>query len=49
MSVFKLGQRTGKPQSLFTFSFDNMKVLLVLTFEIDFSKSFKVYKFFTLL
>ena len=44
MSWFKLGQRTDKPRSLFTFDFDNLNVRLVLTFEIDFSISFKVYK-----
>ena len=49
MSWFKLGQRTDKPQKLFTFCFDNLKVQLVLTFEINFSISFKVYNFFTFL
>ena len=46
MSWFKLGQHTDKPRSLFTFSFDNLKVRLVLTFEIDVSISFKDYKLF---
>ena len=36
MLWFKLGQRTDKPRSLFTFSFDHLKVRLVQTFEIDF-------------
>ena len=46
MSWFKLGQRTDKSRSLFTFSFDNLKVQLVQIFEIDFSISFKVYTLF---
>ena len=43
VSWFKLDQRTDKPWSRFTFSFDDMKVQFVLNFEIDFSISFKIY------
>ena len=46
MSGFKLDQCTDKPQNLFTFCFDNLKICLILTFEIDLPISFKVYKFF---
>ena len=46
MSPFKLDQCTDKLRNLFTFHFDNLKVL---TFEIDFSISFKADKFFMLL
>ena len=49
MTWFELGRRTDKPRSLFTFAFDNLKVQLWLTFEIDFSISFTVYKFFFML
>ena len=42
MSWFKLGQRTDKLRNPFTFCFDNLKVRLELTFEIDLSISFKV-------
>ena len=49
MSSFKLGQRTDKPRSQYIFSFHSLKDRLLLTFEIDFSISIKVYKFFALL